>query len=320
MAGKQERFNDNYPPYALFPFQPTREQPNFPEVWERLSFKLSLTAPPDKLVEVQAAAWAWANFGGIGSRTRRGCGALFCPALAPKAPPAPDWISKQLAAFPISNQTPARPLLNTEPLLKHYPAATTYPTPLVAWEGAIRVLAEFRQLPLVARRPHFGRSHWPEADSLRAASGLGLPRHKSSETLSSPSTSPAFPRAELGLPYQVKFKDKKEDYNGNKNDLDSVNDCIVNPTGSNRMASPLICRPLGLGPNGDQALPMILLLSSPKPAGIRIERKNRPVSFRVAPVIQSPILSTYPGSPMSGRSSVGSALESFMNYARTRFK
>jgi CRISPR-associated protein Cmr1 len=328
MAGNQEKFNDNYPPYALFPFQPTREQPNFPEVWKSLSFTLSINSPPEQHNEVKAAVWAWANFGGIGSRTRRGCGALFCADLAPKSPIAQDWISKQLTAFPIPEQTLTRPLLNAEPLLKRYSSASAYPVPLVAWEEAIRVLAEFRQLPPLARngvlqkgaKPQFGRSHWPEADSLRAASGLGLPRHKTSKTLTSPITSPAFPRAELGLPYQVKFKDKREDNNGNKNDLDSVNDCMVYPTGSKRMASPVICRPLGLGPKGDQALPMILMLSSPGPAGIRIERKNRLVSFSVAPVIQSPILSTYAGSPMFGKSPGGSALEAFMNYARTRFK
>lgn len=33
--------------------------------------------------EIETAVWAWVNFGGIGARTRRGCGALFCDELAP---------------------------------------------------------------------------------------------------------------------------------------------------------------------------------------------------------------------------------------------
>jgi CRISPR-associated protein Cmr1 len=312
MAGNGAGFRDHYPPYALFPFQPTDEEPSYAEAWETLKFTLSISASPNLHSEIHAALWAWANFGGIGSRTRRGCGALFCPSLAPIGPPPDNWLSEGLAAYPISTPIPGRPLLLDEPLFKQYHPPDQFPSPMSAWEVAIRVLAEFRQLPPLARKganQQFGRSHWPEADSLRAQSDRGVLEHLTSETLPSPLDSPAFPRAELGLPYQIKFKDNS----------DRANDCTVEPAGSSRMASPIICRPMAIGPTGNRAIPMILLLSSPGPQGIKIVRKKLPVVFKIAPVIKSPALSIYPNSPMLGRSIQGSALEAFMAYARESF-
>jgi len=37
----------------------------------------------DLKAEIYPALWAWINFGGIGSRTRRGCGSLYCKEFAP---------------------------------------------------------------------------------------------------------------------------------------------------------------------------------------------------------------------------------------------
>ncbi len=78
-------------PYALFSFQgkqpasrngdPEEPPANFIET---ASFTLRLRYPEELSEDVEAAVWAWVNFGGLGARTRRGCGVLLCKEIAPK--------------------------------------------------------------------------------------------------------------------------------------------------------------------------------------------------------------------------------------------
>ena len=73
-------------PYVLFPFQGAQPESHRPAEPAELparcihhaSFSLRLRFPADLLPDVEAAVWAWVNFGGLGARTRRGCGALRC--------------------------------------------------------------------------------------------------------------------------------------------------------------------------------------------------------------------------------------------------
>ena len=306
-SGSQADFRDNYPPYALFPFKTTDEPPVFAQTWKTLKFDLLIHAPEAMQADVEMALWAWANFGGIGGRTRRGCGALFCADFAPTARPGATWIHDKLIGTPIAAGPPSWSRVVQEPVLG------TEKGLLRAWHEAIELLAAFRQYPPVGRvgdrlSKRFGRSHWPEADSLRAQSRLGNPVHMSSETLPNAASLPAFPRAELGLPYQVKFKD----------DRDAANDCQVLPVGSDRIASPLVLRPLAIGPKGERAVPMILCLDSALPSVVRIRRDQKDVKFRIQPTVRAPALSLYGGSPMKDLSPEGSALESFLNFARGR--
>jgi CRISPR-associated protein Cmr1 len=253
--------------------------------------------------EVETALWAWANFGGIGSRTRRGCGALFCSTFAPADVPEANWISGRLRAFDLPGGDPAWPRLAAEPIMRRTPQA-----PLAAWKYAVETLADFRQNSPVGRNPGFKRSHWPEADSLRARSGIANPDHKKSITVDAHAM-PAFPRAELGLPYQVEFKEG----------LDVANNVHVNPEGSNRLASPVIIRPLAIGPKGERAVPMVLRLEGPLPTRVRVVPNDHP-AFAVQPLVRNAALESYPGSPMKGRSTQGSALEAFLAFAGERFK
>src|ERR1017187_8727239 len=72
-----------YPPrdalkYVLFPFTGSEGSPGR----EGVRFTLHVRCPSFRRPEVVEALRAWVNFGGVGARTRRGCGALYCPALA----------------------------------------------------------------------------------------------------------------------------------------------------------------------------------------------------------------------------------------------
>ncbi|MCC6343667.1 MAG: type III-B CRISPR module RAMP protein Cmr1 [Bryobacterales bacterium] len=49
----------------------------------QLQVRLAPDMDPGMISGVESALWAWATFGGIGSRVRRGCGALLCQEFPP---------------------------------------------------------------------------------------------------------------------------------------------------------------------------------------------------------------------------------------------
>lgn len=73
-------FKRGYPGYVLFPFQGKKdrgaivESPK--EATSGIVFRLICRCPDDIAQQVESVIRAWVNFGGIGARTRRGCGAL----------------------------------------------------------------------------------------------------------------------------------------------------------------------------------------------------------------------------------------------------
>ena len=305
------KFAPGYPPYALFPFQGNKREGIAPAMARRdVEFMLTVRYRPQHRNEVFAALWAWTNFGGIGARTRRGCGALMCEASAPKSLGiVPKWWatgSKFLKAPPAENG-PAWARMQRAPMMA--PAAAS---PMAAWEAAVGLMREFRQGENVGRnrgtapnRP--GRSRWPEADSLRGITGEGEDRHLPGIT----TEEPAFPRAELGLPIVFHFKDP----------LDSPNNSELYPQRtpeSHRMASPVIVRPFGIW-GRPEAFPMVLVLTTPGPEDLQLRFEDGTTSPKVGPAeVRRPDLATYEASPMAGRSQAGSALEAFEAFANSK--
>ena len=277
----------------------------------------------DITLDIEAAVWAWVNFGGIGARTRRGCGALYCNKLAPpSADDIEDWFKKALAKF----------RLPKTPLCLHWPTLGTVPlilnkleSSLHAWHSAVDLMREFRQGEVgrnLSKSPP-SRSFWPEADSLRAITGKGKSAHRHSITLTRP-VIPAFPRAELGLPIVFHFKDHD----------DEPNNCVLyaydNKKGDKeegkrieRMASPIVLRPLAVG-NGTQAVAMVVPLTTLLPSTLELAGIDHSPPLR-ATNIRRRDLATYPKSPLGppspgrpSRSFQGSALEAFLSYAREK--
>jgi CRISPR-associated protein Cmr1 len=85
----------SFPDYALFPFQGVPKHGFPPEQWQPppsdpligVKFRLQLTVSPSRssplprdelATAAERAVAAWVLFGGIGARTRRGCGSLWC--------------------------------------------------------------------------------------------------------------------------------------------------------------------------------------------------------------------------------------------------
>ena len=218
-------------PYVLFPAQGKRPggadaEPPHELAKAGLNWQLHLSFSP-AITDVQrqqvweALRW-WANFGGLGARTRRGLGAIQLNKVTGMGSPAN-------LLTPVSAQEAQQ--AGCQLLLR-----ASQNDAYAAWQSAIKKLQEFRQLPLVARnegkeRNRPGRSKWPEPDAIRRLTRRNATNHEP--------THPAgnlFPRAAFGLPIIFHFQGQGEPG-------DTSLQPIINDTRLDRMASPVILRP-----------------------------------------------------------------------------
>lgn len=240
--GKAEPKDTRWPGYALFPYQYRMgETPTFAQVGVRFRLEVRSCGLGDRtFAEIRSAVAAWIAFGGIGARTRRGCGSLSCdrggsmhvePTVSPIRIPLID--GSVLVVGPQSFD------------------------PTAAWKAAVDLYREFRQGTPFVRPTKFGKSQWPEPDALRRMTGRWKPMHRRT-------TGPnLFPRADLGLPIVFHFPQQSG--------IDAT--LQGSGKGKQRMASPVITR--AYRQNG-KWYPMVLLLSTPHAwdAGTDLELKG----------------------------------------------
>ncbi|OON86623.1 type III-B CRISPR module RAMP protein Cmr1 [Pyramidobacter sp. YE332] len=273
--------------YALFPF---RDKSG---VLPEFNFDLGVVCEPQLCSELkeqlERSLRAWANFGGVGARTRRGCGAVFCPELA------------------FENEEEARALA-VSCGLRVWTKECDSKQSIVAWKEAVGCLREFRQGKDVGRNGTRGRSRWPEADTIRKLTGQRDPRH---EAVYPPDHPYGFPRAVFGMPIGFRFK--------TSGDPKSCQQLL--PVGAQRMSSPVILRPLRL--KDGRVLSMAVFLPEPDlSCGLRLSgnklggRLNK--LDKECSDYQGAKFANYKGSPMENRSSTGNALEAFRAYLREK--
>ena len=317
-GGHQLRWDDRLHgaalPYALFPFQgkppkdkdnqsaPPEEEPA--DMIVGLSFRLTLRYPPECRDDVRCATAAWLNFGGLGARTRRGCGSLYCAEFAPRESDPQSlakWIRTTFpdirAATSQSNPWPA--------LLEMVLVGEPKRDPLAAWNAAMDVLQRFRQGPGAGRNPgrdsnRPGRSRWPEPETIRKVTGA---RHSRHQPLNHPD---GVPRASLGLPIVFHFKDR-----GDPPDTELYP--LVEGRPAQRMASPLILKPLAVSPNA--AVPLIVRLKTPPLTGAELRQGGNGLRRFNPAEIAGSRLASYSGSPMAGHSD---AVEAFLAFAENK--
>ncbi len=302
------RFKESHPGYALFPFQGNKkEKIPIANCTSKVSFDLKLIYPQSLSDDLEAAVWAWVNFGGAGARTRRGCGALYCQELAPPdASGIASWYKEHLESLGIILSHPKQwPILPDSLLVKSSRNA------MQAWNDVVSLMQTFRQGQNIGRntgkspnRP--GRSRWPEPETIRSATSRRDPKHSRMSEI----PYDAFPRAEFGLPIVFHFKD----YNDPE---DTELYPIADGKEKTRMASPLILRPM-VCQNGE-VQQLILCLKAPSPNEVVL--KKAPGNPRFTK-IRDPTLSAYPKSPLGSpkpglpaRSPSGSAIEGFLAFA-----
>jgi CRISPR-associated protein Cmr1 len=252
--GPDGRWQKLQPDYALFPAQEDRKR--IGKVYVGGRFRMEIAAPADTLDEVDAALWAWLTFGGIGGRTRRGAGALYCQ------PYAYTWKPEAFKG----DGTP-RPW----PTLKSGSAVmgSRKLSWSECWNECIALLREFRQQQRFRPR---GRSRWPEPDEIRRLRDQWAPQHAPENP------EHAFPRAALGLPIIFHFK---TDGDPEPNTLN----VIAEDGKEARMASPVILKPWATSTS--EAIPLLVVLNAPGPprrtlrqaraADIPVTRGTRPV-------------------------------------------
>lgn len=306
---------DSALPYALFPFQGETPPPN-PNATatvppasciRRATFRLTLRCPKALWSEVEPAVWAWANFGGLGGRTRRGCGAIVCKSLAPpSAVGFKPWLSASLTRFGLTLGTGGSDWPQFTEGVWYFPtgqAATT------TWDRLIWTFRQFRQGQGVGRNPGHprpGRSRFPEPESIRRVA-TGTNRGASGHQPLPQMPDDAFPRAEFGLPIVFHFQGRGEPG-------DTTLQPVVGGTTEQRMASPLLFRPLATADG--TALAVIVKLRTPAVAAVELTGRpvTRPAVFGPT-AIRRPDLATYPNSPLAG-SPTGSAVEGFLAFAQ----
>lgn len=299
-------------PYALFPFQ--GKEPSAPnalpqkepaEFIERGSFVLRVSCPKDVLEDAALAVWAWVNFGGLGSRARRGCGALLCKELAPlSADNIPMWFRGKL-----SHAEAAVREWPTMPRDLHVGAVPL--APLDAWKEVISLMQTFRQGPGVGRNQKNqqnqpGRSRFSEPETIRRVTGTRSRDH--GRLVHIPDD--AFPRAEFGLPIVFHFLPGK----GEPADTVLYPSSAPNGNRRERMASPLILKPLALADG--KAVPLILRLVTPELNGVDLRRKDGGQSLPLprSTVTRDGRLAVYQKSPLAGSAS-GSVIDAFLAFA-----
>ncbi len=213
--------------YALFPARDKNLIKDL--IREGVSFNLKITMPKSEFLGIEQAIRWWANFGGVGARTRRGLGAVSIEEIAPLTRQEIETFGCQLLSLP-----------ETKSAIK-------------AWEKSINKLHTFRQGKNVGRRSgsdpkkqkKLGRSFWPEADSIRQ-----ITEKNANGTHKILNSSGAFPRAAFGMPIIFDFNVSSSA--GEPSPTELV------PKDNELVASPLIIKAQAIG--NDKYLPIALRL------------------------------------------------------------
>jgi CRISPR-associated protein Cmr1 len=279
----------DWPGYGLFPFR--RQQDGTPPAQclpPGLVFCLTLSVPACYIAQIQEAVRAWIHFGGIGARTRRGCGSLELLSISEGTLPA-------LSNVEVPGGS-SWPLLPATALLAD---VGNNADPLRAWKLAVEAYAKYRTMPPFARDPHGnpdeqgrskpGRSYWPEPDAIRRITET----HKHRPVHSVPI---GFPRADLGLPIIFHYQQDRR-LPGREPDDVTLEGA---DSGFTRFASPVVSKAV-FYQNSWKSL--ILILNSPHVWSKNILLKRSGTVLRAVPQAEIDLGGAF--SPISSLSAAG---------------
>ncbi|HEY5891841.1 MAG TPA: type III-B CRISPR module RAMP protein Cmr1 [Chthoniobacterales bacterium] len=313
------RFEPGFPAYALFPFQGKKKNGRIEEepalACTGVKFRLDLTYPDTNEHEVKVALKAWINFGGIGARTRRGCGSLLCHSFSPASiEKIGTWHQGYQRELDISRKLGSRASKDWPIWQGQMLVGKSERNAGEAWADVIGLLRYFRQGQDFGRNPgrdRPGRSRWPEPEAVRRSTGR---RSRSHSALSQFSDLDFYPRAELGLPIVVHFKDANT---GDPEDTQVVpwrENIRGEMEAGERMCSPVLLKVLA---TVDGAFaPAIIALNTPGVDAVALQ-STAPVSDIITnQAVGNSTLAHYTNSPLSGLSDSGSSLEAFLKFAQ----
>ncbi|MFC3749078.1 type III-B CRISPR module RAMP protein Cmr1 [Paenibacillus sp. GCM10012306] len=266
----------NVPPpsYVLFP---VRSNPV--DYLENYDFRLHIRyegagLSPQRMKalqqELHAALWAWINFGGLGSRTRRGAGSLYCPEFSPpRGKNLQQWYREKIEKYELQllhlGQYRDWPTLSSSIFFNGEEEkklnAGRGSNANLAWKSLINTYHCFRQRRNTDQDGNKRRSLWPEPDSIRKIMGMQNKDHRHLFTLEKEELRYAFPRSQLGMPIITTF---------HKDDHGDPYTTELLPVGKDRLASPLILKVVALDKtNGVGA---IIVLNHKPITGLKFKR------------------------------------------------
>ncbi|MHB2015973.1 MAG: type III-B CRISPR module RAMP protein Cmr1 [Candidatus Xenobia bacterium] len=273
---KLNSFETVAPAYVAFPMQPRFNEMKagmeLPKLRAKVEFELTVSYPSSVEADLKAALWAWDTFGGVGARTRRGFGALQRikengQSLNPPANYAEldQSVRKGIQQHVLAGTIEGVTLL---PSTEQWKLSSSPKPPNVVWKELVDTYRAFRQDRNPGDGMKQGRSRWPEPDAIRKLTGQAVPKH------ASPLVDVGkFPRGRFGLPIIFHFKDAGD-----------PDDCTLQGADHDRLASPLIIRPLACGTG---ALGLALVLNAPvsPPDGWKLKQGGK--SWSVSAKLES---------------------------------
>jgi len=247
--------------YFLFPFQEQKKQ-NIPAAVGRrqVSFQLRLTLDASlseaQRAEVRTALKAWIAFGGVGARTRRGCGALTvlgnnANQWLPPTQGLAEWLEMPRDAASDHDWTT---LAGARGIV--VPTAS----PEEAWRELGQFWARFR-------KGHFAQAYSP------MSGGKWRDYRQVLCQLRSQGNTLRLAKPFLGLPIVYQKFGEQTPFTG-----------TLEPAQSGRMASPVILKPIAL--QGGRFGALIVVMQAPKPDKIRIGDKE----YALAAPTKDPVL------------------------------
>ncbi|WP_411347107.1 type III-B CRISPR module RAMP protein Cmr1 [Paenibacillus sp. WLX2291] len=234
----------------------------------------------DLQIDIKSALWAWINFGGIGARTRRGGGSLYCEDFSPNDDDCSSftrffaWFDlaiqkKYRLSFLAKSPTREWPTLSTD--IRVGINSTSANENTESWKTVIHSYSSFRKRSNLKSNGKAGRSHWPEADSIRDLLNSAHPKHAKplhfSRTNSKKQVK-GFPRAQFGLPIIFQFRPVKESvekYIVNNNYLKKISRepyrTKLTIKGKDRLSSPLLLKSMAF--SEEKGISLIAFLHQP---------------------------------------------------------
>ena len=272
--GNYDNDKCDIPTYLLFPIESILKS-NSVSYIKKCNFELIVTYSAglsDKMREAfRKVLELWCLFGGVGARTRRGLGSLYCKELM-EGFNSIDDILKFVEDFGCLREAGEA---SEEMHEAEYPQLNKVLLRLIIlgnnnnsfelWKNYLIKYGEYRQGAGIGRSTGYGRSFWPEPDSFRVITKCHSSSHKHNHPPEhsdvKDSTGEAkkkwFPRAAYGLPIITMFTTK-----GDPCCRDSIK---LRPEGEGfeRWPSPVIMKVIKLG-NGD-VVKCCLILNSKIP-------------------------------------------------------
>ena len=254
--------DDSIPAYVLFPIVDKVKEGEEINYIKTLNFQIQISYPENVEGDVLNSLKLWCLFGGVGARTRRGTGSLYCEQLLAEFTNKKD-LKEFIDSFGKDSTELIYPRISGANIAV---ASETNADTTGLWHGMLTRYGEYRQGRDIGRGHgqgnHPGRSFWPEPDSIREITGAHAATHQPNH----PDRN-WFPRSSFGLPILTEFRSSAGDPRGK---------IMLEPnigTGE-RWPSPVIMKVIKLPSGAIYKVVFVLNQKIPSSLQLKAERKT----------------------------------------------